>query len=228
MAARREPDVRAFLAHLPLLRGASAAEIERLAAGTTRRRLKRGEVLFHEGDAPSGFYAVVHGRIGLRRGERLTDVIAEGRSFGEAVMFLERPAIVTALALADTLVLHIARQTVHAEIERSPAFARRIIGALAAKLEASMHELETYALGTGGRRFAVWLLRAAHADTAAAALTLPAPKRAIASKLNLSAEHLSRVMRELALDGLIEVRGRTVRIPDPAKLRAWTRHSPRA
>ena len=219
MAARREPEVRAFLAHLPLLRGAGAAEIERLAAGTTRRRLKRGDALFREGDRPAGFYVVVHGRIGLYGGKRLADVIAEGRSFGEAVMFLERPAIVTAAALTDALVLLIAKETVLAEIGRSPAFARRIIVALARKLEAAMRELETYALGSGARRFAAWLLRSADE---ASALTLPAPKRAIASKLNLSAEHLSRVMRELSLEGLIEVEGRKVRIPDPAKLRAWT------
>lgn len=221
----REPDVKAFLSHLPLFQGMGPAEIARLAAGTTRRRLKRGEALFREGDAPSGFYAVVNGRIGLQRGKRLTDVVEEGRSFGEAVMFLGRPALVTAAALGDALVLHVSRDTVLAELDRNPAFARRIIVALSAKLEGAMRELETYALGSGGRRFAAWLLRAAPSDGGATAVTLPVAKRAIASKLNLSAEHLSRVMRELSHEGLIEVHGRKVRIPDTDRLRAWSQHT---
>jgi hypothetical protein len=48
-----------------------------------------------------------------------------------------------------------------------------------------------------------------------------APKRAIASQLNLSAEHLSRILRELMAHGLIEVSARRVRIPDVGRLRDW-------
>jgi CRP-like cAMP-binding protein len=56
---RREPDVQAFLAHLPLFQGLKADELARLAAGTTRRRLRRGETLFCQGELSTGFYAVV-------------------------------------------------------------------------------------------------------------------------------------------------------------------------
>jgi CRP-like cAMP-binding protein len=52
-------------------------------------------------------------------------------------------------------------------------------------------------------------------------VTLPAAKRTIASQLNLSAEHLSRILGELARDGLIAVAGRKVSIPDAGRLRDW-------
>lgn len=224
----KELDTRAFLAHLALFQGLDAAELARLAEGTTRRRLRAGEWLFRQGEPPSGVHAVVHGRIALtvhddargeRGEERVSDILGPGRSFGEAILFLEKPYIVSARALSDALVLHVTRQTVLAELERNPRFARRIIAALSAKLEATVRELESYALGSGSRRFAAWLLRAARAGAAGAAeVTLPASKKAIASKLNLSAEHLSRILRELAAEGLIEVAGRTIRIPDAGKL----------
>jgi CRP-like cAMP-binding protein len=224
----REPDIRRLLSHLPLFQGMTAGEAARLAAGTTRRALRRGDVLFAQGDRPTGFYVIVFGRIALamRSGggrARVVEILDGGRSFGEAIMFLDKPCIVTASALDDTVVLHVARETVAAELERSPAFARRIIAALAGKLEASVRELETHALADGGRRFAAWLLRSVPATTRAqAAVTLPAPKRAIASRLNLSPEHLSRILRSLASGGLIETRGRTILIPDAARLRAWS------
>jgi CRP-like cAMP-binding protein len=87
-----------------------------------------------------------------------------------------------------------------------------------------VRELETYALGSGGRRFAAWLLRLVPREQAGAAeVTLPAAKRAIASQLNLSAEHLSRMLRELMAQGLIDVRARKVGIPDVRRLRDWAR-----
>ncbi len=223
---RRDPDVRVFLAHLPLFQGLTAAEIGRLAEGTVQRRLRAGETLFCEGEPSTGVHAVVHGRIALtvrgRRGrERVSDIIEAGRSFGEAILFREKPYIVSARALSDALVLCVEKETVFAELERNPRFARRIIAALAAKLEATVRELDSYALGSASRRFAAWLLRAAGhggGGSGAASVTLPGSKRAVASKLNLSAEHLSRILRELSKAGLIEVAGRTVRIHDVGKL----------
>jgi CRP-like cAMP-binding protein len=225
---RREPDVRSFLAHLPLFEGLKADELARLAAGTARRRLRSGETLFRQGEPSTGFHAVVHGRIALvvraaNGRERVSAIIEAGRSFGEAIMFLEKPYIVSAKALSDSLVLHIAKETVFTELERNPGFARRVIASLSAKLHATVRELDMYALGSGGRRFAAWLLRSVPAARdGAIEVTLPAAKRAIASQLNLSAEHLSRILRELATEGLIEVRGRKLAIPDVARLREWT------
>lgn len=225
---RREIRPEQFLARLPLFAGLGAAERQRLAAATTRRELKRGEFLFRQGEKPTGFHAVVHGRIELRARsahgrERVTEIVGAGRSFGEAIMFLDKPYIVSAKALGDALVLHVAKDAVFAELERSPAFGRRIIATLSEKLHAAARELDTYALGSGEHRFAAWLLRVAPpAGGAAVSVMLPAAKRAIASRLNLSAEHLSRILRHLVAEGLIEVRGRTIEIPDVARLRAWS------
>lgn len=222
---RREIRLEQFLARLPLFAGLGAAELARLAAATTRRELKRGEFLFRQGEPCTGFYAMVHGRVALTSRpehgrERVHDIMGAGRSFAEAIMFLDRPYIVSAQALGDALVLHVAKGAVFAELERNPGFARRIIATLSEKLHAAVRELDTYALGSGEQRFADWLLRAAGpAARGAVSVTLPAAKRAIASKLNLSAEHLSRILRHLVAEGLIEVRGRTVDIPDLARLR---------
>lgn len=220
--------MRAFLVHLPLFAGLGAAEIGRLAEGTTRRRLRAGEILFRQGEPSSGMHAVVHGRValivrGARGRERVSDILGAGRSFGEAIMFLEKPYIVSAKAVSDALVLHVAKETIFAELERNARFARRVIAALSAKLEATVRELESYALGSGSRRFAAWLLHASRAGAAGSTtLTLPASKKAVASKLNLSAEHLSRILRELTEEGLLQVNGRTLKITDVARLRRWS------
>jgi CRP-like cAMP-binding protein len=209
---RREVRSESFLARLPLFEGLGPEGLARLASATTRRGLKRGEVLFHEGEPSTGLYALVYGSVKLAtRARRVIDIVVAGRSFGEPVMFMEKPWIVTASALADSLVLHVAREAVFAELERNPRFARRIIGTLAERAEGLVRQLETRAAGAAAQPSA----RAG----GEASITLPAAKKALASQLNLSPEHFSRVLRELSQRGLIENHGRRVWLRDPARLR---------
>jgi CRP-like cAMP-binding protein len=230
---RRRVQPQAFLARSPLFGGLAADALARLAAATTRRELRRGEILFREGDAPSGFYVVVHGRVALTAGgangrERVAEILGADRSFGEPIMFLDKPYIVGARALTDCLVLHVAKDALLAELERNPPLARRMIASLSAKLHSTAQESGLHALGTGSQRFAAWLLKSLPpAAEGAAAVTLPAAKKTVASRLNLSAEHLSRILAQLSAAGLIRVRGRRVEIPDTARLRDWS-EAPRA
>ena len=219
MRAEIRPE--AFLARLPLFEGLGPQGLARLASATTRRELKRGEVLFREGEPSSGLYALVYGSIQLAsRAGRVIDIVAAGRSFGEPVMFMEKPWIVSASALADSLVLHVARQAIFDELERSPAFARRVIGTLSERAEGLVRQLEARGAGPAAQRVVNWLLRQPAAQAGnQVTITLPAAKRALASQLNLSAEHFSRVLRELSGRGLIEVRGRQLRLPDVERLR---------
>lgn len=48
----------------------------------------------------------------------------------------------------------------------------------------------------------------------------------LASQLHLTAEHFSRLLHELAREGLIRVQGREIIVPDPVLLRhVWERRS---
>lgn len=219
----REIKLEAFFANLPLFRGLGAEALARLAAGAKRLRLARGEVLFREGEAPEGLFAVVYGEIRLTRDDgRLVGLVGPGRTFGEPVMYLEKPYHLSAAALKDSLVVQVSKQAVLGEIERNPKFARRVIVDLARRVEMMVRELETYALGPAAQRLISYLLRdAPPAAAGALEITLPMAKRALASRLNLSAEHLSRILGELSAQGLVEVNGRRLRIADAARLRGY-------
>jgi CRP/FNR family transcriptional regulator, dissimilatory nitrate respiration regulator len=226
--ARSEMTPRALLAALPLFKSLDEAALARLAAATTRRALVRGERLFDKGDLPSGMYVVVHGEIKLiarspMRGERLTGVVGAGRSFGEPVMFLERPAVVGAVAGGDALVLHVPKEAVFAEIERSPRFARRIIASLSQRIESLVQELDRQAMGSGRARLVDYLVRRAGDAPGPQLVTLPSTKASIASHLNLTPEHFSRLLHELAAAGLLQVQGRRITVPDLRRLAASAR-----
>jgi CRP-like cAMP-binding protein len=50
-------------------------------------------------------------------------------------------------------------------------------------------------------------------------IRLPTSKGTIASRLNLTQEHFSRILSELTSAGLIQVEGRVIHIPDIGRLR---------
>jgi CRP/FNR family transcriptional regulator, dissimilatory nitrate respiration regulator len=221
-AARRQVDPQRFLASLPLFEALDAGTLARLAAATQRRPLAKGERLFRRGDTPTGMYMVVFGEIRLlahsaARGERLTGVVGPGGSFGEPVMFLERPALVDAQAATDALVLHVPKEAVFAEIDRDPLFARRLIAALSRKVESLVQEREKQAAGTGRDRLADYLLARGGGEPGSV-ISLPASKAALASLLNLTPEHFSRLLHDMAAAGTLRVEGRRITVLQPARL----------
>lgn len=220
---RREIAPEVLLAGAPLFKSLDAATLARLAAACTRRALKRGETLFRKGDPATGMYIVVYGEIKLvattpARGPRLTGIVGPGRSLGEPVMFLERPAPVEAQAASDALLLHLPKEAVFDEIERNPGFARRMISGLSQRVERLVRELELQALGSGQQRFVTYLLRHCTDRTKPVVVTLPAAKAEIASQLNLTPEHFSRILHELQQAELLQVHGRTITVPRPDRL----------
>jgi CRP-like cAMP-binding protein len=221
--------VRSFLANVPLFRELSAEEIERLAEGTRESHAPRGQILFRRGDRCEGFHVIVYGQVKLAFNsadgtEKVVEIMGPGQSFGEAVMFMDKPYPVYSQTLADSLLLHIAKATVFEEIERDPGFARRMIAGLSRRLHGLISDLEAYTLQSGTQRVIGYLLNAVPEGAAAGAaveLRLPASKGVIASRLNLTPEHFSRILHELAAAGLIEVDGRSFSILDVEGLRRY-------
>jgi CRP/FNR family transcriptional regulator, dissimilatory nitrate respiration regulator len=216
----------AFLGNLPLFRELSPGEIDRIAAQTRQLHCSRGEIVFHRGDPCNGFHVVVYGQIKLafisaQGDEKVIEILSQGQSFGEAVLFLEKPYPVAANALVDTLLLHVSKEVVFDEIDRDPRFARRIIAGMAMRLHQLVGDVEAYSMRSGTERVIGFLLRDEVEDLAEGKIevTLPASKGVIASRLNLTQEHFSRILHDLIERKLIEVEGRKVTLCDVQKLR---------
>jgi CRP/FNR family transcriptional regulator, dissimilatory nitrate respiration regulator len=214
-----------FLINLPLFKGLEEDAIARLARGTAEIEAPRGTVLFCRGDPCTGFHIVVFGQVKLsvhtdRGDEKVVEVIDSGMSFGEPAMFLGRPHIVTAETVSDSKILHMAKEVMLDELQRDSHFSQCLIATLCDRLYQGISELEDYFLRSATERVVRYLLRGDNGSAARDILqvTLSSKKGIIASRLNLTHEHFSRILRELMTDGLIEVEGREVRILDRKRL----------
>lgn len=226
--SRRAPPIKvqAFLANLPMFSEMSAAELDRVAASTLPVHVDKGQTICHTGDPCTGFHVVVYGQVKLgftspQGVEKVVEIVRPGQSFGEALMFLDAPYIVFAQALADSMLLHVAKHTVLDELARDPGFARRMLSGLSRRLHGLVRDVEAYTLRSSHERVIGYLLAEVpeDADGEPVEVQLSAGKSVIASRLNMTPEHFSRILHELGDDGVIEIQGRTVRIPDVARLR---------
>jgi CRP-like cAMP-binding protein len=219
--------LQAFLGNLPMFSEMSAAELDRVAAGTHTVHAAKGQTVCQTGDPCEGFHVVVYGQVKLgftspQGVEKVVEIVRPGQSFGEALMFLDKPYIVYAQALADTMLLHVSKQVVFDELARDAGFARRMLSGLSRRLHGLVRDVEAYTLRSGAERVIGYLL----AELPELSDGQPTPevnlspgKNVIASRLNMTPEHFSRILHELADKGLIEIDNRIVRILDLPRLR---------
>ncbi|MHB9117247.1 MAG: Crp/Fnr family transcriptional regulator [Burkholderiales bacterium] len=221
----------AILSHLPLFNTMTDEELARIVQRTRELNLARGAIVFQKGDPSNGFYLVVHGQVKLalpsaNGSEKVVEIINAGQSFGEAVMFMEKPYPVYAQALNDSLLLHIAKAAVFEEIGRDAGFCRKMLAGLSLRLHGLVQDVEAYTLRSSTQRLIGYLLQKdlhGEAENGPATVSLPAGKAVIASRLNLTPETFSRILHNLSSEGLISVDGRNVTVSDVAALRAYDR-----
>jgi len=217
-----------LLAGLALFAGLEDVEVRRWAALATQFRVPRGAIVFRQGEPCAGMHVVAEGQIKLalqnaRGDEKVIDLVGPGSSFGETALLLGEPHAMMAEAIVDTVLIQLGRDAVLEEIRCNAVFSGRMLQAVCRRLAQRTQDLESVTLHSGIQRVTAYLLGQLPegVNGAPVAIRLPAKKSIIASRLNLTQEHFSRILHEIEASGMIEVRGREIEIRDVARLRAY-------
>ena len=227
-------DIKGCLQHQPLFSALSDAQLAALVAATHEVRADKGKLLFQRGTPCEGMYLVVFGVVklavsGVQGVEKIVELVRAGESFGEAVMFLNRPFPIMAQTLEDSLPLYVEAAAIDNLLAQDPKFARRLLAGLGVRLHALVRDVESYSTQNAAQRVIGYLLQSVSTEhgesegdiaTHATTVSLPVNKNLIASRLNLTPETLSRVLHHFVADGLIEVNGREIVIHDTRRLAA--------
>ena len=216
------------LANLPMFRRTTRAQLAQLVRHARVQHARRGGILARCGEAPPGLMAVGYGlvKLSLRAGAgkgKVLRLVGPGETFGEAVLFLERPLPVDATALADTLLVVVPAPPLLELIERDPGFARGLLASLCQRMHALVADFEAATAHGALERLAAYL--DSLAEPGAAVAQLPAAKSVVAGRLGMAKETLSRLLRQLCADGLIAVARREITLLDRPGLAAIARGS---
>lgn len=212
------------IANMPMFRQVARPHLAELARHARVQHVRRGATICRRGESLNCFFGVAYGlvKLALRADggeEKVLRLVGPGETFGEALVFRERPNPLEAVALADTMLVVFPSQAVIALLEHDMAFARGLLSSLSERMHNLVAEVEASTLLSARQRVASYLESLA-ADNANGRARLPATKTVIAARLGVTKETFSRLLRELANQGLIEVEKRDIVLRDRTGLAA--------
>ncbi len=190
----------------------------------TRRSYAAGNLLFLAESPAREFFHIVSGGVRVykmdEQGRELEVArFGAGDFLGEAVAFAGGRYPFTAEAVKETLALSFDAASILRAVETHPEAARFFIDLMARKCLLLGGRLESLGLRTVRQRLARYLC-ANCAGTQPCVVNLKMKKGELARLLGTAGETLSRTLRQLQIDGLIEVRGASIRVEDRERLMA--------
>ena len=225
MNSKQQFDLPEFLGCIEPYSALDPDAFGRLVAAARLVCLERGETLFEQGQCCEGVYVVVSGQIKLafyspHGAEKVVAIATPREGIGEACMSLGQDYPFHAEALVDTTLVFLPQQALQACVDADRNFTYCLMKQIAEKLHNLLLDVESSAMLSGTERVVDFLMRQTRimADDGSAIIALSLPKSIIASRLSLTQEHFSRLLRNLSESGMIAVEGRLIRIPDVARL----------
>ncbi len=201
----------------------------KIASLGIRKVYRKGAFLFLTQQEARGFFLILNGEVRVFRmddaGKELEIVrLRQGDFFGEAIALLKGKFPAFARAAQDCEVLFFETQTVFRRMDEDPAVSKLMLLLLARKCQLLNQRIENLGLRTVRQRLAQYLLSFCRGDEACR-LELPIKKVELARQLGTISETLSRNLRQLQEEKLIEVSQRAILIKSPKRLRDVLRNS---
>jgi CRP-like cAMP-binding protein len=215
-----------------LFAGLGAGDLHAVADITLIERLDKGDYLFREGAPAQGFYIVQRGAINVHRvnaagKEQVIHIFRPGESFAEAALATASGYPADARALESSQVLLIEKAGFLALLKRQPELALRMLGSMSVHLRTLIAQLEDLTLKDVETRLANWLIkRCPNPDSGQpAVIELKTTKRVLAAELGTVSETFSRTLAKFRQQKLVLVKGKTLTVLSPARLRDLLRRN---
>ena len=211
----------------PLFATLPDADLRRVSDLAVSRRFSKKEAVFREGDRADGFFIVGSGKVKVFKlsgegKEQILHVLEAGQTFAEAVIFEGGVYPAHAEALTDADLLFLPKRPFVDLLERTPGVAVRMLASLSRWLKRMTDLAESLSLRDVETRLVFYLSEELKArgipPKDGAELDLPIGKNVLASRLGTVPETFSRTLKKLQDDGLIEVRGKRIRIVSAERL----------
>ncbi len=185
-----------------------------LAEGRAPRRYQTGQMVYLQGTKPERFYYLISGSVRsfISTGdgeERVLTIHRSGDLMGEASFFDGCPRVTSAMALEDCMILPIDRRQLDAAFQRHPELALPMLQYLARTVRILSDHVDRSSL-PAPRRVARWLLD----QPAAGDGVIRCTHESLGQAVGLSRVTVSRVLGQMAAEGIVALRYRTVAVLD--------------
>lgn len=208
-----------ILSQSVLFSGLPEEDISALTDIAVEKPVAAGELIFSEGDPGDGFYVTIEGLIKIYKlstegKEQILHMFGPGEPFGEVPVFSGQAFPATAEGVKKSRILFFPRRAFRDLITQKPSVAMNMLAVLSQRLRHFTVQVENLSLKEVPARLAGYLLLQSEEQNSSDTITLNISKGHLASFLGTIPETLSRMLRKMNEQGLIEVEGRKIRLMD--------------
>jgi CRP/FNR family transcriptional regulator len=223
-----KPDLVGTLRRLPLFTDLSDQELALVAENVSRLRFEEGATIFSEGDPCHELLIVEEGTVKIVKSapdgrEQLIGIERRGNSLAEVPVFDGGRYPASAEATSTTVLLRLPGDDFRKICLQNPELALKVFKVLGHRLRHLMSLVEELSFSTVRGRLISHLLRLAddtgHQTARGIRFDLMENNEELASRLGTVRELISRNLGRLHGAGLIEMKRRTISLPNPAALR---------
>ena len=215
------------LARCPLFEHANRQMLESLARSLRRRRFRRNEVIFHQGDPGDSLHVVAGGAVKIllpstEGEEAIIATLRPGDFFGELALLdgATRSATAAALEASETLVLP--RPVLMDLLGTVPGLGDALLAGLAKELRRLTSQVEELHFLDLAGRLAMRLTRLAQESQPDASgqvsLAWPYTQSDLAAMIGGTRQSVNRLLAELVDEGLIQIQPDALIIRDLGEL----------
>lgn len=225
-----------------LFSGLNVKELQIIRSFSCIKTYSKGEIIFFDTEPYKGFYGILEGLVKLYKistegREHILHIMYAESTFGEVPMFerflennttnLSYPA--NAMAIEDdTVVIKIPEKPFLELIKRNPDICLKMLASFARRLRFLNNHIESVTLDDVSKRLSKYLLAEVNKGNTRKyeirktnQIELDISKYDLASHLGTITETLSRALKKLQTENMIEVNGKIITIKDLPALKNY-------
>ncbi len=209
-----------IITHSQLFEALGTEQKETLSRCATLRTVSKGETVFTEGTVADEFVIVGSGQVKVVKfsangKEQILHVLGPYEPVGEVAVFSGGAYPATCIALTAIEICSIQRVQLISLIQAQPQIAFDLLAVLSRRLQHFSRLLESLSLDESQVKLAKYIHQYCLAQPVVRdEFVLPMSKGELAKALGITAETLSRSFAKLKREGVVNVKGRTIRVQD--------------
>lgn len=208
------------------LKSLTKEELVRVSNCKTSRKIKKGEIIFEEGEAVNGVYCVKDGICKLSKlsengKDQIVKMVVKGQLIGQRSLVTDENSNLQAVALNDMEVCFIPKSEIIADLQKNPTFSYNMLKDMAEDLKESDDIIVNMAQKSVRQRLAETLvyIHESFGVNPDKTLSVLLSREDFANIVGTATESAIRVLSQFKKEGLISTVGKHIKIEDLAGLK---------
>lgn len=188
-----------------------------LTYGADIKNYKTHEIIFREGEFSNYYFQIIKGKVKLNNynedgKEFIQNIFSDGHSFGESILFVEKPYPMNAVALNPCSVLRLPKTCFFNLIKENQDISMNIYHCLADRMYHKYIMFYNLSFQSPSSKLKLLMdyLKSYHEDKTPYSFQIPLTRQQLASLTGLCVETVIRVIKNMEKEHILKIRNRKI------------------